>query len=696
MSRLSLSGAGALFRISGTMALGLCLVEGAGFSVRGVSLSPVDLVIACAVALAASAAYALAASLLGSFLGADLRTMFKLTSLAGSLALLYLVMVLWLKSWAFLHGSGWIMAAAYLIMMGVFMALGRMLWIYFNTGDPDLDKSRYQALAPMSVVCIGLYSIAVQSVGQNRMLVIAVLGIIVLFMAGQYLLIRFIWTRKKKRFQRWVVRGHLAVIVVVPLTALGFRAVDFHRSRKPATAPADMPSVILITVDTQRADFISSNNPQTVPTPAVDGLAQDGIRFANAMSPAAWTAPSVASIITGLDPTACGAGTLIPGKIYDYTGPIEGVQTLAEVFEKQGYLTAAFVGNGWLTRSRGYAQGFQHYEMANDTSVKNRLLFSRAFDLIMIPFRSYQPQHGQALTDRALDWLSRRPAGPFFLWIHYIDPHMPYLAHEEYPPATQPTGPMTVHLVSGAACWIKAEIFGFDEKDRQYIRERYGAEVRFTDDQIARLFNSLRREGIYRNTVIGFTSDHGEEFWEHGGFEHGHGFYDELIHVPLIVKLPGNGSAGAVIDSRVDAARIGATLLQAAGVQSDYPGLSLLTCLDRPSCTKGGDDRGVWFSEKTLYALERGAVGDYRGHKAIFHGDGSLTCYDLQVDPKEQNGYKEGECPWPDDLPAPRELLETVEKSGRDTFASLGGEEGKRKRAPEAELRMLRALGYIK
>jgi len=550
-------------------------------------------------------------------------------------------------------------------------------------------------MAPVSVVCAGLYSVAYASIAEISNLAMATLGILVLFLAGQYLTIRFIWGRKRDRFVKWGARIQVtALLLACAFAGIGF-IVENAGENRPASAPEGSPSVILITIDTLRGDYLSVNNPAAAPTPAMDSFARDGIRFAHAMAPASWTPPSVASIITGLYPGACGSGRLIPRERYDFTGPLQGSLTLAEVFREAGYVTAAFVYNAWLGPSHNYDQGFSRFELMGDVKLRPRFLVARGWELLYRPFHPFPRYPAVKLTARALEWLENRPRGPFFLWLHYIDPHLPYLAHNEYPPRTEPSPMGRIMGDDLASFRIRARMFNIGSNDRHYLRERYEGEVRFTDDELSRLISGLKSMGLYDKNLIVLTADHGEEFWEHGGFAHGHSFHDEVIRVPLMFKLPGGRHAGRAVDSWVSTTRIGATILDFLKMKSKFPGSSLLNCVDHDSCSEPTATGRYWLSQRSIMGGQLGAIGDVEGRVAVFYIDGAITCYDQSRDPAEQKPFTEESCPWPEDAQSPRELFKTFDEMNHRTFLGLGGDKEQMEGATGEERRQLKALGYI-
>jgi arylsulfatase A-like enzyme/Flp pilus assembly protein TadD len=281
---------------------------------------------------------------------------------------------------------------------------------------------------------------------------------------------------------------------------------------------AKAPNVLLVTIDTLRADHVGSYGAPEVSTPTLDALAREGVRFQLAISASPLTLPSHASILTGLYPPAHGVrhnGLFRLEARFD---------TLAERLHSAGYATGAVMGSVVLARRYGLDQGFERYddEVSPHAAVPG----------------GYLERDADAVTDRALEWLStaRRP---FFLWTHYYDPHFEY----------RPPAPYA---------------------DR--FRERpYAGEIAFVDASLARLLAGLRESKLLDDTLIVATSDHGESLGEHGEVTHGYGLYDATLVVPLLLRGPGI-PRGRVIEEPVRTVDIAPTVLRRAGLEPSHLG----------------------------------------------------------------------------------------------------------------------------
>ena len=258
-----------------------------------------------------------------------------------------------------------------------------------------------------------------------------------------------------------------------------------------AAPTTQSPSILLITIDTLRADHVGCYGYSRVETPVIDGLAAAGARFENAYAQAPITLPSHAVILTSTYPMFNG--------VRDFTSPglPQGIPTLAEVLRQKGYRTAAFVSSYAVNSMWGLNRGFDVYD--DDLGMEP----GRSRDLFLVERR------GDRTVDRLLAWLSGRTGAPFFVWLHLYDPHSPYRPPEPYL--------------------------------SQYATHPYDGEIAFDDAQVGRVLTQLKALHRFNSTAVVLLSDHGESLGEHGEEEHGFFIYNATLHVPLIVKLPAPG-----------------------------------------------------------------------------------------------------------------------------------------------------------
>src|SRR6202045_1582792 len=286
-----------------------------------------------------------------------------------------------------------------------------------------------------------------------------------------------------------------------------------------ANPPARRPrNVILITLDTVRADHLGCYGNKNIQTPTLDSLGHDGVVFERAISQVPLTWPSPAAILTGMYPFQNGG--------QDFTGqPLDSrFRSVAQAFKQHGYATGAVVSAFVLDRSWGLARGFDFYDDAfAPEAFANR-------DIGLVDRRA-----GESVT-RALVWLKKNQRRPFFFWLHLYDPHSPYDPPEPY--------------------------------RTQYRGHLYDGEIAYADHELGRLIAWLKQNRLYDRSLIIMLSDHGESLGEHGEHEHGFFVYNATVHVPLIVKPPaGSGIRRGRISRPVETVAVAPTLVRVARIQ---------------------------------------------------------------------------------------------------------------------------------
>jgi arylsulfatase A-like enzyme/Tfp pilus assembly protein PilF len=304
-------------------------------------------------------------------------------------------------------------------------------------------------------------------------------------------------------------------------------------------APASAPNVVVITIDTLRADHLGCYGYKRIKTPNIDALAAAGARFERAYTPVPVTLPAHTAIFTGTYPMLSG--------IHDFSANQLSPQqpTLASVLKEHGYATGAVVGSAVLDSRFGLNHGFDFYYDHFD--------FNRLDEANL----DQMERPGNLVADQALDWLGRNYQKKFFLWMHLYDPHYPYT-----PPAPY---------------------------SKEYATHPYDGEIAFADEQVGRLLRFLKQKGLDQNTVIVLSGDHGESLGEHGEKTHGFFIYNATLHVPLIIHLPGMKSAKAV-PSPVSLTDIVPTVLHALKIDVPSPvqgnDLSALLAGKEPGATR--------------------------------------------------------------------------------------------------------------
>jgi arylsulfatase A-like enzyme len=418
------------------------------------------------------------------------------------------------------------------------------------------------------------------------------------------------------------------------------------------------PDVALIVVDTLRADVLSAYGGPVGAGGAIEALAARGVLFEDAQATSPWTGPSVASLLTGRYPDEIG--------IHDIRDPLPRSATnLAQRLQTAGHATGAVVSNYLAGPAYGHDKGY------------DRFLLRRYKDR----------RHGgrprftaDRVTEEALAWLRSRARDdrrPFFLHVHYTDPHEPYLPPEPYRsrfrPEGQPLSDDDTLQARFAAPPLRAEAVAA-------ARAAYAGEVAFVDHEIGRLL-----AGLPAATLVLLTADHGEEFLDHGGLFHGHSLYRELVHVPLVVAGPGVPSGRRVreVVSHVDVVPTLLELCDVAAPARAFSGRSLVPLLSG----EGGPGPAVHAvlerDGRRLLAVRIGA------HKLIeAAGGGERRLYDLTADPLERSDLA-GTRP---DLAAALAARIAQRRAAAAPIPDAARGDG----LAEARERELRALGYVR
>jgi len=440
------------------------------------------------------------------------------------------------------------------------------------------------------------------------------------------------------------------------------------------------PNILLVVVDTLRADRLGCYGNERGLTPEIDRLAEGGQRFEAAFAHAPWTLPSMASLLTSTYPQQHGAGGSLARRdpagtrVGGFTGLADGVETLAEAFGARGYQTASFVGVDFLDHAFGLTRGFQHVD-------------AQAFG------SNVRVRPAGATTDAVLDWLSGRPedsAQPFLMLVHYFDAHAVYDPPEAYrrrfaAPEDQReswfrfgTRQQMLELREGTLP-LHPETIARAEK-------LYDGEVAHVDAEVGRLLRTLEERGLARDTLVVFTSDHGEEFLDHGGFEHGHSLYRELTHVPLIVSWPGEVKAG-VVSTTVGLVDVAPTLCQLADVPSSehFHGRSLAPWFDgseaEPQKSRAHLAHGNFWGAPLASWIE----GDWKLILEPVPGRDEITrLYRWREDAREEHDVS-AEHP---------EVVERLRKALRGAEAALRKARGGEVELSAEERARLEALGY--
>ena len=499
-------------------------------------------------------------------------------------------------------------------------------------------------LSPVALrVCVFVFSLlAAYGLLQNSRLRLATYAVILLSLGIAVALARLSVSRGQG-FKR-VMRRSTPVLATVLIAgaAIGLWNMPSRvEQRRLATLPpaaSGLPNVLLIILDTARARSMSLYGYELSTTPNLEEFATSGLTFDRAIATSPWTLPSHASMFTGRFHFETSGDIGIP---LDDTHPM-----LAEVLREDGYATAGFAANvAYTTRASGLSRGFARYEdypvgwgMFLTSSWLPEFISRRILKLNPTRWRLGRKLAGPN-TDDFLAWLPTRPDRPFFAFINYIDPHDPFFAPEPFrsmfasdglpPKVLDNTGLVTPEEMEGS-------------------RVAYDGAIANTDHELGRLFQALRVEGILDSTIVIVTSDHGEQFGEHGLMLHTNSLYMPLIHVPLVIVYPPLVPSAARIEQPVSIRDIPATVLEMIHDRPDgrLPGNSLSRFWLGTDASDRIDDATPVLAEvnrsgisKSWEPVSRGPmksliIGDMH---YILNGDGVEELYDLARDPAEEH-----------------------------------------------------------
>lgn len=366
-------------------------------------------------------------------------------------------------------------------------------------------------------------------------------------------------------------------LVALPSGDLAFRPDDPACAASQADA-SGRPNVLLVSVDTLRADVARTMR-------SYRRLADSGIEFTGYVTPSPWTLPSIASLLTGVSPDAHGAGESASSRSVIVKTPVrDDVPRLAQRLRDAGYRTQAIVTNPFLTPAYGIDRGFCGFRnLSMQTEAVRGLGTSTLVRLLRHAVPRLVPSDRADVVRAATEaWLASRPPQPFFLWVHFLDPHAPYGDRDGV--STSLTLDLrTFHTRRafeepfGAMALLRSGEYRPTADERARIVGLYRADVAFVDEQLGRLLDFVAARGLLANTVVVLVSDHGEEFWDHGGVEHGHSLHEEVVHVPLVLSLPAGVAPSRRDDRLATAIDVAPTLARLAGLRDAWPGEDLLS-----------------------------------------------------------------------------------------------------------------------
>ncbi len=566
---------------------------------------------------------------------------------------------------------------AYIVLvlsMLVSAILGKILR---NRNLADTSPRLFAALAlALTGIAFGIWA------GKTALMPVQGSALMAALVAAGMVAVAVLWWFGGTKRRLRVVLCAAWIIVLAPLLWAHFTAPPPPAPSASETgASHNVKRVILLTLDTLRHDAMGCYAPKTGATPRLDEFAKEAAVFTNAFSSAPWTLPAVVSLMTGTSPQVHQVledGNAAPAKL----------PTLAEYFKRAGYRTGAVGYNTILLPRTKLDRGFDKYRWFPVQTVRLETFDAGLTPWLMSVF-TVQSANADILTNFAIKWCKENATQDFFLWVHYFDPHMPYAPPKPFEPAD----PEQAAMGGRFADLDNARIghTGLDAKRRPWIRALYDAEVRYMDAEVGRFLDTLREMGLYDDSLIIVTSDHGEEFWDHDRFEHGHTMYNELLRIPLMAKLP-QSHTSTTVDSYVGTQAILPTVLELCGIAPDTPQalpasfLPLLRDPHAPFNEKpilGGGSLFVDHMNSVIFDHMKYVHFEISGHEMLFN---------LDRDPQELDSivFQDAAA-----LAKGRELLDAAMTTAPRLRDQLGiGQEKSAPLAPQETL-SLQALGYL-
>ena len=484
-----------------------------------------------------------------------------------------------------------------------------------------------------------------------------------------YQLSLFLYVREAKFFP-YIKRttkgfGILTIALLVVIQG-GYWLQERSIVRNLPQAKESAPNVLVIVVDTLRADHMSLQGYERNTDPNMTRLASEGVMFENAYATSSWTLTAHASLFTGRWPYEHKADG---GRSLDDTYP-----TIAGALSARGYRTGAFNGNfKTVTKHWGFARGFAHFEDYYQTipqlavsSFYGRFLEYYALHKVFGMEFSIDRRWAPGINKSALDWIDKDPEKPFFVFINYFDVHAPYISPEcaRFSNFKNPGGLVNTD-------WTTADIY--NPKTPEQIQgeiDAYDGGIYYTDQQIQNLLDELNQRGVLENTIVVVTSDHGELFGEHGLWEHHNSLYKPVIHVPLIIWHPGSVPQGMRISTAVSNVSIPVTVLDMLGYadQTEFPGPSLVNLWTDTNSTAQWPDPIAEMAESSWVNPNHLSInGDMVSvvsddWQYIEHEVNGVELYSLNEDPDQLNNLADENPTMLDDLK--NYYLEAIAKVG--------------------------------
>jgi arylsulfatase A-like enzyme len=443
----------------------------------------------------------------------------------------------------------------------------------------------------------------------------------------------------------------------------------------PAAGEGGPPNILLISIDSLRADHLGCYGYDKDTSPVLDELASSGALFENTVSSTSWTLPAHMSLLTSMDISVHGVGR-------DGVSLHPSIGTVTQVLKKEGYATACFCSSPYMNPAFGFDRGFDLYRNIDleDEKIK---------DTILPPPEERDAVHeditSPRITELAIDWLDKNHSRPFFLFLHLWDVHYDYIPPTPYDKLFDPDyrgkidGRNYVHNDA-----VNPEM---DPRDLEHIIALYDGEIAYVDYHIGLIVKELKKLGIFDRTLIVVTADHGDEFFEHGEKGHRNTLYDEVTMIPLIFHLPDEISSVVKIPNQVSIIDIAPTVLDLVGIPipGQMQGGSLTSLLGG---TDPPDDRSALLELKRVLKALRS-----NSWKLLFNTRALQTIIlDLKADPEETDPV--GITDFSEWSRINRIFYDRLKEDRDLSRAYRGGETGSPVKLSQEQKERLRSLGY--
>lgn len=459
-------------------------------------------------------------------------------------------------------------------------------------------------------------------------------------------------------------------------------------SGAPKADPDDRPNILLVSIDSLRADHLGSDGYSEATSPALDALADHGVRFSQAISTTSWTLPAHSALFTGLPDSAHGVTT-------PHARLPREIPTLAGRLTDAGYETVGFFSGPFLHPFFGLDRGFGRY--VDCRPLEDRLEEGSRDATDATGERPVVPESHDDVTNPIVLWNVMHEARelgdrPFFVFLHLWDVHYDLLPPPPYDTLFDPT---YEGEFDGSRFHQKDGHVGATERDLENVLALYDGEIRYTDDTLRLLFDHFEARGLLENTWVVVTADHGEEYFDHGGKGHRSTLFQEVLRVPLLFwhgggGLEHHGALPRTVETPVSLIDVAPTLLDLAGLEPlpDAFGRSLVPALEGRALRPR-----PLLAELTAPPLVPDLAAVILGHEKLLvdHATGRSRYYDLRTDPGEKAPIPSDESPRAAELRRMLDDLRTASRARRQAFGAASSTEPL---DPAIEAR-LRALGYL-